>query len=276
MDYASDCASERRRSESIKMDSKKGFTLIELLVVISIIALLMAILMPALSRAKKQAKTVVCQANLKQWGLITSMYTNDNNGSFELGFWGAQKDKQWMTAYLPYYESSPGIVLCPMARKPSFETGQAVSNKYTAWGPLLANVGAAKGLIGSYGQNSRITNPPAECPESRHPEWYWRTVNVRGAGLIPVFLDSTWVGSCGHHTDDPLPYDGAPWVGTDGMSRFCINRHDNGSVNCLFLDFAVRDVGLKGLWKIKWHRYFDTNAPEPSWPEWMRGFRYNH
>ncbi|MHC4560927.1 MAG: type II secretion system protein, partial [Planctomycetota bacterium] len=61
-------------------DKLRGFTLIELLVVIAIIALLMAILMPALSRVKKQAKSVTCQALLKQWGNIWMMYCQDNEG----------------------------------------------------------------------------------------------------------------------------------------------------------------------------------------------------
>jgi len=52
-----------------------GFTLIELLVVISIIALLMA---PALQRVRKQAKAVVCQTNLKQWGTILGIYVEEN------------------------------------------------------------------------------------------------------------------------------------------------------------------------------------------------------
>jgi prepilin-type N-terminal cleavage/methylation domain-containing protein len=62
------------------MCKRKGFTLIELLVVIAIIALLMVILIPSLNRVKKQAKSVSCQGQIKQWALIFAIYTNDNEG----------------------------------------------------------------------------------------------------------------------------------------------------------------------------------------------------
>lgn len=55
----------------------RGFTLIELLLVVSIIALLIGILLPALSQARKAAKTGVCQSNLKQQGIAMNTYSAD-------------------------------------------------------------------------------------------------------------------------------------------------------------------------------------------------------
>jgi len=60
-----------------RKNDAKGFTLIELLVVISIIALLLAILLPSLGRAKEQARTTRCLANLKQIGLAMHAYAGD-------------------------------------------------------------------------------------------------------------------------------------------------------------------------------------------------------
>jgi prepilin-type N-terminal cleavage/methylation domain-containing protein len=58
----------------------RGFTLIELLVVVSIIALLVSILMPALGKARRQTRRVVCTAQMKQYGIATNEYAHNNNG----------------------------------------------------------------------------------------------------------------------------------------------------------------------------------------------------
>jgi type II secretory pathway pseudopilin PulG len=57
-----------------------AFTLVELLVVIGIIALLIGILMPALSKARKSSQEVVCQSNLRQFGIGLAIYTGQNKG----------------------------------------------------------------------------------------------------------------------------------------------------------------------------------------------------
>jgi len=55
----------------------RGFTLVELLVVMGIIALLAAVIMPVLAHTRKQAKSVVCQNQLRQLGLKLCVYETE-------------------------------------------------------------------------------------------------------------------------------------------------------------------------------------------------------
>ena len=82
-----------------------GFTLIELLVVIAIIALLMGILMPALQSVRKQAQAIVCRSNIRNWGVIWKLYTDDSNGKFQAGSGGELQTVtgKWPAILYNYY-----------------------------------------------------------------------------------------------------------------------------------------------------------------------------
>ena len=64
-----------------------------------------------------------------------------------------------------------------------------------------------------------------------------------------------------------------------GIQRFNIDRH-SGGVSVVYMDGSCVNVGLKVLWKLKWHKKFDTNnaqtLPTANWPEWMRRFKDNY
>src|SRR5947209_2433186 len=66
------------------MKLSRGFTLIEMLVVIAIIATLIAFIFPALSGVLEKGKITQDMNNLRQIGLATQMYLNDNDGAFFL------------------------------------------------------------------------------------------------------------------------------------------------------------------------------------------------
>jgi prepilin-type N-terminal cleavage/methylation domain-containing protein/prepilin-type processing-associated H-X9-DG protein len=57
----------------------RAFTLIELLVVIAIIGVLASLLLPTFGRAKARAHNAVCVNNLRQLGIATRLYSEDNN-----------------------------------------------------------------------------------------------------------------------------------------------------------------------------------------------------
>ncbi len=57
-----------------------GFTLVELLAVLGVIVILIGILLPVLSKARRSVNGITCESNLRQWGIATILYANENHG----------------------------------------------------------------------------------------------------------------------------------------------------------------------------------------------------
>jgi len=57
-----------------------AFTLVELLVVIAIVAILASVILPALARSKDSARRIQCINNIRQLGLASLLYWEDNGG----------------------------------------------------------------------------------------------------------------------------------------------------------------------------------------------------
>ena len=277
------------------MNTKKGFTLVELLVVIAIIALLMAILMPALSRTKEQAKNVVCQSNLKQWGVVFSMYADDSEGKLmDMNYYGGEwMSHAWVTLLHPYYKTFD-FCMCPSTIFEWSKLGN-FQHPLAAWDFRILSdsfvnqefdtyyLVDGQYAYGSYGKNPWVSEPSDELIGDGFYgyECYFQNVLVKSTGEIPLFGDCNYTGGFPHHVDEPAelrehgPVDLSP---PGEINRWNLDRH-HLSVNFLFLDYSVRKVGLKQLWTLKWHQNLATNGPWTiaggvafdDWPEWMEG-----
>jgi prepilin-type N-terminal cleavage/methylation domain-containing protein/prepilin-type processing-associated H-X9-DG protein len=96
----------------MRRQARAAFTLIELLVVIAVIALLVGLLLPALAKARETARTVVCEANLRQIILGFTSYAADYKtipGSYWQGFAGVspRQNLDWSGRNNLAYTSAP-------------------------------------------------------------------------------------------------------------------------------------------------------------------------
>jgi len=119
------------------MKRYKGFTLVELLVVIAIMSILLTLLAPALRKAREQAQSTACMAQMRSIGIGMKYYLDESNGrahnSPNGGLWfvkgtnvalhpdnpdnlAMQDAPYWGAAYYPYMESRE-VFTCPSSKR---------------------------------------------------------------------------------------------------------------------------------------------------------------
>jgi len=114
-------------------------------VVIGIIALLISILLPSLNKARKQAQTLQCLANLRSIGQAIIQYTNNNHGSLPYGYWNGDTTT-----------ALPSAAIASVA-KPQYIPTQS------DWSTLLMQNIFGKG-DGTWATESLIANGMFQCP----------------------------------------------------------------------------------------------------------------
>jgi prepilin-type N-terminal cleavage/methylation domain-containing protein len=146
-----------------------GFTLIELLVVITIIAILASFAYPVYTGMQERAKVTQDMNNLRQIGLATQMYLNDNNGAFF-------STGTYMSSLHPKYLAAWKIFQSPFDKRAASETDATAPISY----------GFDKNAIGLL--SDKITNPtvfilfaPAQTSDA--------TVTFSGLSTAAVTVD---------------------------------------------------------------------------------------
>ena len=215
-----------------KHSTRAGFTLVELLVVIGIIGLLVGILLPTLNRARRAARNVQCQSNIRQLVLGELQYFADSKYQFAPYYngGGTPAAPPFQIEWMQQVAKPKGwdkARLCPEAQQvnPAFPetpgTNQAGAAFYQ-WGPYGRAMqyfddtwkagDPPKQLAGSYGFNGyclRAYSNASATVSSNPPGWSGNDVDLCGGGQagdlqrlwvppfkksaeIPIIFDSVW------------------------------------------------------------------------------------
>lgn len=212
--------------------SRRAFTLIELLVVIAIIAILAAILFPVFITAKQRALTTQCTSNLKQIGLATALYMNDNGDRYSpwLVYNNKGKACSWLELSQKYSKSAL-LAKCP-----------AEFQKRTD--------GKPGGYLTSYWKNVYTdywSGNAGYCPTVPPPK---ETI-IRCKSATCFLMDGTaWDGD---HT-----WWGPPRTWDDPKLADLAEKRHAGKANVLFCDWHVQAVAPN-----EWHTSSTSNANNP-------------
>jgi len=160
--------------QRIRRSRMSGFTLIELLVVVSIIALLISILVPSLTKARNQAKTLVCSTNIRSFQIGMLSYAEDQRGFIPRDYW--YTSLQLLPDLVSGYIGGPKYPVIPRAKDPGWIYPEGSSLRQNRDGMLAVIFGNIKAM---------------QCPS--FPKWEGSSRTVKDVnGNSQVLTEQTY------------------------------------------------------------------------------------
>jgi prepilin-type N-terminal cleavage/methylation domain-containing protein len=130
---------------------ERGFTLIEMIIVLGVIAIMMSFVYPGYLAMSERAKATKDMSNLRQIGMATQIYLNDNDGVLFL------PTTAWMSQLNPKYFSAWRGLESPFDRRGSSEAGTGNPVSPISYG---VNANVYPGGVAQLSAN-KITKPTA-------------------------------------------------------------------------------------------------------------------
>jgi prepilin-type processing-associated H-X9-DG protein len=243
--------------------ARSGFGLVELIVVTGIIGMLIAILLPMLARARRSANELKCAAQVRQLTIAFTARAQDKP-TLSVPRYGLDV-AEWYAGLARYVSSSrsqvnvtdEGEVIRTLLECPETESDgqkdEGVGTARAQWRP--PNYGGK--FRGSYGVNGWLESGAHAA--SNREKYFSKWGSIKHPTEVPVFADAIWLVGWPLEDDTPATNlrEGQYTPARNFMARFCIDRHRK-AINVGFCDGSVRRVPLADLWRLKWHRTWQS------------------
>jgi prepilin-type N-terminal cleavage/methylation domain-containing protein len=212
----------------------RAFTLIELLVVIAVIAILGTVAYPVFIGTQERAKVTKDMNNLRQIGLATQTYMNDNDGTVfsTSGSWMLQLEQNQK------YLSAWGVLRSPFDRRSPSETGTVAPVSPVSYGINPNSVGITADRISK--PTAFILFAPAQAPGV--------TVSFQGTALSAA--PGVTVLGVGGNAARSVPPNANATAGT---------QNNRARINALFADLHSETM--------TWATFTSNTANPPSDPD---------